>query len=102
MIMKPWVAIVALVNGMIGGVILVLPILALNTGYIYSLIIILVSGFFSFYSCFLYIEHLSSHSDSDKAIYYHFGSSKAITIFYNLSVFVNMQFILITYFLLIV
>lgn len=55
MIMKPWVAIVALINGMIGGVILVLPVLALNTGSLLSLIIIGVSGFFSFYSCFLYI-----------------------------------------------
>ena len=56
--MKPIVAIVAMVNGMIGGLILVLPLLAAQGGSILSGIIIAVTGFFSFYSCYLCLIHL--------------------------------------------
>jgi len=49
--------VVAMVNGMIGGLILVLPIMALNAGYIFTLIVIAITGFLSWYSCFLCVEH---------------------------------------------
>lgn len=67
------VTVIALINGMIGGLILVLPILTMYSGTILSLIVILVTGFFSYYSCFLCVKHLGGHADLDQAIYYHFG-----------------------------
>jgi len=66
--MNKYVVIIAMVNGMIGGLILVLPILAMQGGSILSLLIILATGFFSYYSCHLCLIHLGSHSDLDKAI----------------------------------
>jgi amino acid permease len=49
--LSPFMTVVSLVNGMIGGFILILPVFALETGYISTSIIILVTGFFSYFSC---------------------------------------------------
>lgn len=100
--MNPTVAVIAMINGMIGGLILVLPILAMEAGYILSPIVIVITGFFSFYSCYLCIIHLGSHSDLDKAVFYHFWQSKAVKVFYDFLVFINLVFILLLYFSLIV
>lgn len=100
--MKPIVAVIALLNGMIGGVMLVLPILILKAGTVLSFIIILVTGFLSFYSCYLYIQHLGDHTDIDKAIFFHFWQSNAVKVFYDFVIFLNLIFLLISYFLLIV
>lgn len=52
-----------MINGMIGGVILVLPLLVLEAGSIGSCIVIIISGIFSYYSCMLCVKHLGSFSD---------------------------------------
>jgi hypothetical protein len=52
--------VIAMVNGMIGGVILVLPLLALESGSIATLIILPLSGLFSYYSCYLCVKHLGT------------------------------------------
>lgn len=99
--MKPIVAILALLNGMIGGLMVILPILVLQTGSLLSFIVILITGFLSFYSCYLYIQHMGDYTDIDKAIYNHFWCSKPIRVFYDLVVFLNLALLLISYFLLI-
>lgn len=100
--MNPTVAVIAMINGMIGGLILVLPILAMNAGVVLSPIVIIITGFFSFYSCYLCIIHLGSNSDLDKAVFYHFWQSKFVKNFYDFLVFINLLFILLLYFNLIV
>lgn len=50
--------VLSMINGMIGGLILLLPILALKTGYALSIIVIIAAGFFSYYSCCLCLLHL--------------------------------------------
>jgi amino acid permease len=52
--------VLSLINGMIGGFILLIPVLALQTGYISTLIIIFVTGTFSYYSSYLYISHVGN------------------------------------------
>lgn len=100
--MSPFLAIIALINGMIGGLMLVLPLLVIQTGTVLSFIIILITGFLSYYSCFLYLRHQGDCTDIDKAIYNHFWNSKRIKVFYDFIVFLNLLLILISYFLLIV
>ena len=100
--MKPIVAIVAMINGMIGGLILVLPILAKQGGVVMSGLIILITGFFSFYSCYLCVIHLGQHTDLDQALVNHFNRSKVIQVFYDFLVFINLTFLLLLYFNLIV
>ena len=58
-------SVIALVNGMIGGIILVMPILALKTGYLMIAPVVLISGFFSYYSCLLCLKHLKNYKDLD-------------------------------------
>lgn len=55
--------VIGMINGMIGGVILVLPLLVLEAGSIGSCIVIIISGIFSYYSCMLCVKHLGSFSD---------------------------------------
>ncbi len=50
--------IIGLVNGMIGGIILVMPILAMKTGWLLIAPITIISGFFSYFSCLLCLRHL--------------------------------------------
>jgi amino acid permease len=47
-----------MVNGMIGGTILVLPLLGLKTGYITTIIVNLLVGYTSYYTANLYVVHL--------------------------------------------
>ena len=94
--------VIGMINGMLGGVILVLPLLTLSAGTLLSGIIILVSGIFSYYSSMLCVKHLGPYPDLDEAIMYHFNGSKAIKTFYSLLVFLNLSLLLILYFELIV
>lgn len=50
--------IIGMVNGMIGGTILSLPLLAKSAGYIAVLTVLPITGFFSYYSCRLCVAHL--------------------------------------------
>lgn len=94
--------VVGMVNGMIGGLILILPVLALNAGYILTLIVILVTGTLSFYSCYLCIIHMGDQPDLDYAILRHFNGNRAVKITYDLCVWLNLILIDMLYFDLIV
>jgi hypothetical protein len=52
--------VLSLVNGMIGGFILILPVFALQTGYMSTVIVIIVTGAFSYYSSHLCIIHIGN------------------------------------------
>lgn len=90
--------VVGMVNGMIGGLILILPVLALNAGYILSFIVILLTGIFSYYSCYLCVIHMGDQPDLDFAILRHFNGNKAVKIFYDLCVWSNLMLIDMLYF----
>jgi amino acid permease len=96
------IAIVALVNGMIGGSILVLPVVSLNGGWMVTLLVISFTGFFSFYCCYLAIIHMGDQKDLDAALLRHFNGSHLIKIVYDLCVFLGLSLLLILYFDLIV
>lgn len=50
--------VVGLLNGMLGGTILVLPLIGLTTGYFTSLAVCLLMGTISFYTAYLIMLHL--------------------------------------------
>jgi amino acid permease len=93
--------VVGLVNGMIGGVILVLPLLALKTGTLLILPITLFTGFASYFTCLLCLRHLKNFKNLDSAIYHHFGKKISYKIFYDIIIIVSMTTLLILYFSLI-
>ena len=92
------IAIVAIVNGMIGGTILVLPVLTKTGGWALTLITILITGGVSFFSCFIAVTHLGDQSDIDKALLRHFNGSPIMKIAYDFSVFVGLLLVLLFYF----
>jgi len=93
--------VIGLVNGMIGGVILVLPLLALKTGWVLILPITIFSGLVSYFTCLLCIRHLKNFKNLDVAIYHHFGKKMSYKIFYDVIIIVSMTTLLILYFSLI-
>lgn len=93
--------VIGLLNGMIGGIILVLPLLALKTGYLLIAPITIISGFFSYFSCLLCLRHLRTYKDLDIAIYHHFGKKRLYKIIYDVIIVVSMTMILVLYFSLI-
>jgi hypothetical protein len=52
--------ILALLNGMFGGSIMVLPILALQVGWFYLALIIIMTTIVNWYSCHLVLLHLGN------------------------------------------
>lgn len=95
-------AIIGMVNGMIGGLILLLPVFALKAGWGICLIVIFVTCAFSYYSCYLCVIHLGDQSDLDYAIFRHFNGNKVIKIFYDICVWSNLMFLAVEYFELII
>jgi len=87
---------------MIGGLILILPVLALDAGYVLTLIVIFVTGIFSFYSCYLCVIHMGDQPDLDYAILRHFNGNRVVKIIYDLCVWSNLILIDMLYFELII
>ena len=90
--------VVALVNGMIGGIILAMPVLALDTGILLIAPLAVMTGFFSYFSCLLCLRHLQHYSDLDEAILKHFNGKKVYKIFYDVIIVISMTALLILYF----
>jgi len=90
--------ILSLVNGMIGGLILILPVLAIQGGYLSTFLVIGITGLFSYYSAKLCVLHIGNSSDLDVAIYKHFDNSKKMKIFYDLCVWANLLLVAMLYF----
>lgn len=100
--LSPQMTVLSLINGMIGGFILILPVFALQTGYITTMIVIIVTGIFSYYSCHLCLLHIGTQPDLDSAIYKHFDRSPAMKKFYDLCVWSSLLLIDFLYFELII
>lgn len=101
MTIRDQMTVVGLVNGMIGGIILVMPLLALKTGWLLIEPITLFTGFMSYFSCLLCLRHLKNHKSLDVTIFYHFGKKQAYKIFYDLIIIISQTTLLILYFSLI-
>jgi amino acid permease len=90
--------VIGMVNGMIGGFILILPVNGLHAGLIFTLLVIIIIGAFSYYSCYLCVVHLGDQKDLDHSMFNHFNKSYVIKIIYDLTVFSNLLFLGFLYF----
>lgn len=50
-------------NAMIGGTILVLPLMFLSAGYIPAILVTLITGGINYYSCKVCYDHLQEDAD---------------------------------------
>lgn len=92
---------VALMNAMIGGTILVLPLLYLKSGWLPSLVVTLITGIINYLSCKICFDHLLSDADLPDSIYRH-TKSKLYPKIYDVAVFLSVQLVLLLYFDLII
>jgi amino acid permease len=103
---NPTTIIIALVNGMVGSVTLIVPVQSLRGGILLTPFAIILSGLLSYYSSYLYVSHLGTSSDIDSAIVGHFYGNrthqKIARIIYSLFLFIDLLLLLSVYFKLIV
>lgn len=91
-------AICGLLNGMIGGTILLLPIIGLSTGYLMSGIISILVGLFSYYTGHLTVVHLGTAKDMKECILQHFDGKYTYMIIYSFVVWIGQIPLLILYY----
>lgn len=94
--------ILCIVNGMIGGLILILPVMALESGWLLTLVVLLVTGFASYYSCYLCIVHTGKDPDLDVAILKVFNGNKIMKLLYELCILISLVLLAMLYYELIV
>ena len=90
--------VVGLVNGMIGGIILVMPILALQTGTVLIAPVTIIFGFFSYFSCLLCLRHLRCYPDLDQSVLKHFNNKRQYKVIYDSIIIISLSVLLILYF----
>ena len=94
--------ILGLLNGMIGGTVLVLPILGLRAGYIDTLVVSLFMGFISFYTGYLIVLHLGKAKSIKDYILSHFNNDYKYMQIYSGFIWFSFIPVFIIYFRLIV
>ena len=77
--------ILALLNAQFGGSIMVLPLLALEVGWLPLLLLVLLTVVANWYSCHLILQHLGQENDAGAVINNHFKNSPLIILLYHLS-----------------
>jgi hypothetical protein len=95
-------AFLGLLNGMIGGTILVLPILGLDTGYLLIPCVSLIYGSISYYTCYLIVIHLGEAQNIREVVLEHFNNNNTVLIIYNFIIGFSIAGVLINYFQLII
>jgi len=83
------ITVFGLANGMIGGTILVLPILGITTGYIISPLLIIVMGFISLYTAYLVVVHLGKEKNIKESILAHFHQDYRYMVGYGIIIWIN-------------
>jgi hypothetical protein len=87
-----------LLNGMIGGTILVLPIIGMTSGYITTILICSFVGFVSYYTAHLIVVHLGKAKNMTECILNHFNNNYFIMALYAFIIWCGQIPILILYF----
>ena len=91
----------ALLNGQFGGSIMVLPILALQVGWIPILIIVFITVVINWYSCHLVLLHLGNENAVGKVVTHHFKNNNLAIKVYNLATALGLLTACMVYFKLI-
>jgi hypothetical protein len=85
-----FLAIASIVNGLVSGSLLVLPIQSLNAGWLTTVVLSLMIGIIECYTSYLIILHGKEHISVYHSVMAHFGGSKTMGGLYNLAVVVSL------------
>lgn len=102
MALSHWGTVMALLNGMIGGTILILPLLGITSGWLMIPLVALVYGLISFFSAYLIVLHLGDAPNINETILDHFKGDHFYSVIYNIFVGFSLFGFLLSYFPLIV
>jgi hypothetical protein len=97
MAISNWMSALALINGTTGGIVIVLPIIGLDAGWLMIPILIFVAAICCYYTATLMFKHLGNAQTINKCIINHF-SNPHFCEFYNLTMFVSFFGEMILYF----
>ncbi len=89
---------VGLLNAMIGGTMLIIPILALTAGTMEQLLFSLVLGLITAYTAYLLVSHLGTAKNIKHLILGHFGEDVRVTSVYNVIIWFSFTSAMIVYF----
>jgi sodium-coupled neutral amino acid transporter 9 len=98
---KAPITVVALMNAMIGGTVLVLPLLFLRAGLVPSVIATIITGLINYNACRICLKHLQNDKDLPDCIYRH-TKSRVYPKIYDTAVYISLQLILLLYFSLVI
>jgi hypothetical protein len=87
---------------MVGSTVLILPVLALQAGYISTIFSIIITGISCAFSSWIYIQHLGEEPDIGHAMKKHFKRSFLARMVYDFSAWLFIVLALIEFFQLIV
>lgn len=87
---------------MIGGTILVLPLIGIKTGYLFIPMVSILYGSISCYTCYLISYHLGECPNIRLCILEHFNNHHLATVVYNFVIGLSLLGFLINYFHLII
>jgi amino acid permease len=90
--------IAGLLNGMVGGTILVLPIIGMSTGYLTTVLVSSILGFISYYTGNLVVVHLGKAKNMTESILNHFDQNYSYMTIYAFIIFCGQIPSLIIYF----
>lgn len=89
---------VGLINGMIGGIMLVVPILSLDAGYVDWMVACILLAPITCYTAYLLIRHLGKSKNIKYLILNHFKGDHTYTTVYNIVIWFNFMGQIIIYF----
>jgi len=89
---------VGLLNAMIGGTMLIVPILALTAGSVEQLLFSLVLGLVTAYTAYLLVSHLGVAKNIKHLILGHFAEDLRVTSVYNMMIWLSFTSAMIVYF----
>jgi magnesium-transporting ATPase (P-type) len=87
---------------MVGGTILVLPLLGLHTGYMVIPGVTLLIALIAFYTCYLIVLHLGESRNIKEVILQHFNNRFSALVIYNFIIAISLVGVIINYYQLII
>lgn len=90
-----------LLNAMVGGTVLVLPLLGLAAGSLWIVVLCVFYGLISYYTCQLIVQHLGGAPSINTAILEHFEYHHSVSVFYNLVMSLALLAVIFNYYLLV-
>jgi amino acid permease len=89
---------IGLINAAIGGAMLVIPILALDAGYIEWIIGCLALACITTYTAYLLVKHLGKAKNIKYLVLYHFKGDHTYTTLYNIVIWFSFMSAMIIYY----